>query len=200
MKLLGKTSHYDKILAYMKNPNAEISELTDHEREMLDRWNEAFSLMRNYNTTADAAAILMKRFPGLSRATAYRDCSNAISLFGDISKSTKEGIRHLSTEITRDAIQIARIKNNEDAMIRGAESIAKINGVNINDPDLPDFDQLEPHTYELSLPDNAIRALQYMIASGKIDLNGLVNTMAETAEDAEIIEDPKPLDDENTGS
>src|SRR5690554_846482 len=128
MRLIGKVSQYDKIVAYLKNPDSDSSELTAKEQEMLNRWDEAFTLLRNYNSTADAAAILMKRFPGLSRATAYRDCASAISLFGDISQSKKEGIKHLTTEIARDAIAIARIKNNEDGMLKGAKVIADING------------------------------------------------------------------------
>lgn len=188
MKLLGKTSHYERIVAYMSDRLAE-SELTDHEKTLINRWNEAFTLMRNYNSMADAAALLMKRFPGLSRASAYRDCSNAMSLFGDITKATKEGIRHLSTEIVRDSIEMARSANDYSEMRQGAKDIAAINGVNLNDPDMPDFDQLEPHTYDISLDPITLQALQQMIKSGKIDLSEVVNNMASHAEDAEIIED-----------
>lgn len=187
MRLVGKISQYDKIVAYMKDPEADDSTLTAKEKEMIARWQEAFTLIRNYNSIADAAAILMKRFDGISRATAYRDCAAAISLFGDITKSTKEGIRHLTTEIARDAINIARLKNNEDAMIRGAESIARINGVNDNDPDLPDFSAVEPHTYVLGLPEPFVRVMEQMIKGGRIDLTQVVNNMANTADDAQII-------------
>ncbi|SDG67881.1 hypothetical protein SAMN05421827_109133 [Pedobacter terrae] len=131
----------------------------------------------------------MKRFPGLSRATAYRDCANALSLFGDIAQSTKQGIKHLATEIVKDAIGIARIKNNEVAMIQGAKEMASINGVNTVDPDLPDFSKLEPNTYNISLPQNVISALQSMITGGHINLGGLVNEMSKHADEAEIIKD-----------
>lgn len=197
MKLLGKATHYDRIVAYMKDENAEV-DLTAHEKSMLDRWMEAFTLMRNYNSTADTAAILMKRFPGLSRATAYRDCSNAISLFGDISKSTKEGIRHLTTEIIRDAIELARSKNDGANMIKGAVAIARVNGVNDTDPDLPDFELLEPHTYELGLDDKMIGALRSMIAGGKVDLGMIVDAMSAGAVDAEYVEEPKQLPNGNS--
>ncbi|WP_090500559.1 hypothetical protein [Pedobacter terrae] len=153
------------------------------------RWQEAFTLQRNGHSTADSAALLMKRFPGLSRATAYRDCANALSLFGDIAQSTKQGIKHLATEIVKDAIGIARIKNNEVAMIQGAKEMASINGVNTVDPDLPDFSKLEPNTYNISLPQNVISALQSMITGGHINLGGLVNEMSKHADEAEIIKD-----------
>jgi len=190
MKVLGKSSTYERIVAFMQDRLAE-TELTEHEQQLINRWNEAWTLLRNYHSTSDAAAILMKRFPGISRATAYRDCSNAVSLFGDISKSTKEGIKHLATEITKDALIIARENRNEDAMIKGAAAIAKINGVNVTDPDLPDFDKIEPHNYNITLPPAMIQALQTMISGGKIDLTQLLDNVAKNADDAVIISETK---------
>jgi len=179
-------SAYERIVAYSKDPDGEISILTEHEQYMLARWNEAFTLQRNYTSAADTAAILMKRFPGISRATAYRDCRDAISLYGDISKATKDGIKHLATEIVRDGIGIARMKNNEDAMIRGGAAIAKINGVNLVDPDLPRFDLLEQNTYEVNLPPAALSLLEAMVNGGSIDLTQMVDAMGAHAEEAVI--------------
>lgn len=187
MRLIGKITTYDKIIAYLKDPEANKDTLTANEQAMLDRRMEAFTLIRNYNSNADAAAILMKRFPGISRATAYRDCADAVSMFGDISKATKEGIRHLASEIVRDAIQIARIKNNEEGMMKGAKALSDINGVNSTDPEMPDFAALEPHTYNIVLPDAFLKVMQLMIKGGKIDLTQVVNNMARTAEPAVIV-------------
>jgi hypothetical protein len=197
MKLLGKTSNYERIVAFMTDRLAE-SELTEHERNLINRWNEAYTLLRNYNSTADAAAILMKRFPGLSRATAYRDCSNAINLFGDISKSSKDGIKHLTTEMVKDAAVIARSMGSPNAIIKAALAIAKINGVNVTDPDLPDFEKIEPHTYEINLPQPVLKAIMAMIGAGKIDLSEMVNKMALEADEAVILEETKNLPDDNS--
>jgi len=194
MKVLGKTSNYENVIAFMKDEKAEV-DLTDHEKQLVIRWNEAFTLMRNYHTTADAVAILMKRFPGLSRATAYRDCANAISLFGDISKSSKEGIRHLSTEMIKDSAIIARAKNNEDGLRKAGEAMAKVNGVNLNDADEFDWSELEPHTYELALDDQMLKALRSLIKAGKIDLTMVVEAMSAQAEDVEFEEVIKQLPD-----
>lgn len=189
MRLIGKISQYEKIVAYMKDPEADEETLSEKEKEMLDRWIEAFTFMRNYNSMADAAALLMKRFPGLSRSTAYRDCSSALSLFGDIALAKKDGIKHLATEIVRDSIAIARLKNNEDGMRQGASAMATINGVNITDPDLPDFAKLEPHEYVIGLPENFITAFQNAISGGHMDFSKVVNNMAANAEDAIVIEE-----------
>jgi hypothetical protein len=191
MKLLGKTSSYEHIAAYMRDELAE-TELSDHEQLLVQRWNEAWTLMRSGKSMADAAAILMKRFSvegkPLSRATAYRDCSNAISLFGDIAQSTKEGIKHLTTEIVRDSITIARAKNNEDGMRNGALAIAKINGVNTTDPDLPDFSKLEPNTYVFQLDPLAAKAIEHLVRTGRIELSMITDAMTELAETVDFVE------------
>jgi hypothetical protein len=193
MRLIGKVSSYEKIIAYLKDPEGNADQLTENEQRMLTRRMEAFTLIQGHNY-ADAAAILMKRFPGISRATAYRDCADAVSMFGDISKATKDGIRHLASEIVRDAISIARLKNNEEGMIKGAKALADINGVNTMDPDMPDFSALEPHTYVLGLPPKFIKVMELMIKGGKIDLTQMVNNMANVADEAEIIEETNGSD------
>lgn len=194
MKLIGKVTSYDKIIAYLKDPEAGKGALTEHECKMLDRRLEAWTLIRNYSSHADAAAILMKRYPGISRATAYRDCADAISMFGDISRAAKEGIRHLSSEITLDAINIARIKNNEDAMLRGAKVLTEIHGVNKVDPEMPDFASWKDHTYVLGMPAPFIKAFEKMISGGVIDLTSVVNN-ADFAEDAVIVSEEEDGDD-----
>jgi len=186
MKLIGKVSQYEKIVAFMKDPEGDETGLTEHDKKVIIRWMEAFTIMRNYNSMADAVAILMKRFPELSRPTAYRDIANAIALIGDISKTTKEGIRHLSTEIARDAIDMARNNNDYDAMIKGANAIAKINGVNILDPDAINFEALEPHNFQIVLPDGVLDLLKSMIKTGRVDFSDMVDHIAEDATDVTI--------------
>lgn len=191
MKLLGKTTTYEHIAAYMRDELAE-TDLSVHEQLLVQRWNEAWTLMRSGKSMADASAILMKRFSvdgkPLSRATAYRDCSNAISLFGDIAQSTKDGIKHLTTELVRDAAVIARAKNNEDGMMKAALAIAKINGVNTTDPDLPDFSKLEPNTYVFQLDPLTVKAIEHLIRTGRIELSMLTDAMNELAETVEFVE------------
>lgn len=191
MKLLGKISSYDKIVAFMTN-ELEESKLTEHEQQMCIRWNEAWTLCRKFMSTADAAAILMKRFPGLSRAQAYRDCANAESLFGDIRQTKKEGIRNLVTEMLKDHYSTAKKMGELSEMRLSAVSIAKVNAVNVNDPDTFDWEKLEPHTYVLGIDPQMIQALKSMISGGKIDLTNMVDAMNSMATDAVIVSETEP--------
>jgi hypothetical protein len=187
MRLLGKSDSYENIILFMTGEKEE-HELTEHEQARVHRLNEAWTLLSNFHSTSDAVAILRKRNPKLSRATAYRDCADAISLFGDISRSTKEGIKHLSTEIVKYGLSIARAQKDADTIIKGGLAIARINGVNVNDPDLPDFSKLEPHTYNVVLDDLTQKAILLLIRTGRIDLNMIAQAMQEVAEDVEYTE------------
>lgn len=196
MKALGKNTSYERILAHMREELAE-SDLSDFEKYKLTRLHEAFTFLRQWKTTQDAVALLLKRFPGISKATAYRDCADAISLFGDISKSTKEGIRHLSTELLREAAVLAKAKNDPEAMIKAALAMAKVNGVNITDPDAFNWAALEPHIYKYAVDPITLAAMRQMVNGGKVDLGGIVEAMNANAEEAVIIDD-KESPDENT--
>jgi len=189
MKLLGSVSKYEKIVAYMSNPDAQVTDLTEHEQYMLQRWTSAYTMQRAYKSIPDTAAILMKLYPGLSRATAFRDCRDSISLFGDISKSTKEGIRNLAMEMVKDGAAIHKAKQDGDGLIKAGNTLAKVGGVNITDPDLPDFTKLEPHQYVLGLPDQLVNLLIEMGKTGRIDLTQVVNNMGNFAEEAQEVEE-----------
>lgn len=190
MKALGKVSQYDKLLAYMRDPDGNDSSLTDHDKHTLDRWLKAHSLCQAHSMS-DATAILMKLFPGLSRATAYRDCSNATSMLGDITRSTKEGYRHISLEWIKEAKAIATAERNAKEIKSCGLALAKVGGVNQIDPDTIDWSQVEDHTYEFGLPKEFMAALANIVSAGVVDLADMVNRMGDIAEDAIIVDEGK---------
>lgn len=189
MKTSRKQNLYERILAYAINPEAGSEDLTAHELHVYQRWFEAFTSLRNYRSQAETVALLMKRFPGLSRATANRDCGNCIKLFGDISGASKEGYRHLALEMIRDGAAIAYATNDGKTLIKAGLAIERVGGVNKTDPDLPDFSKLEPHQYVLGLPPTLVQMLQTMGQSGRIDLTQVVQNMSHFAQDAVEVED-----------
>jgi hypothetical protein len=170
----------------MKDELTEV-DLSEHEKLTVARYQEAWTLTRKFMSTADAAAILMKRFPGLSRATAYRDIANATSLFGDISVVKKEGIRHLVTEIFKAALAIAIEQKDPNAIIKAGNAIARANALHVMDPETFDWSKLEPHTYVLGMDSRSVAALKAMISGGKVDLRSMADMMNSEAVDAEII-------------
>jgi len=189
MNLIGNLSKYDKIQAYMTNPDAVITDLSEHEREMLDRWQEAYTMQRKYTSVSDTVAILMKRFPGLSKATAYRDCRDSMNLFGDIIKAKKDAMRNLALEMVKDGARIANAEKDSKGLIRAGLAIARIAGVNVTDPDLPDFSKWEPHQYVLGLDKGLVNMLRAMTKSGRIDLSQVVTNMGNIADDAVEVSD-----------
>lgn len=189
MKQIGKLTQLERLRECALSMDGDVSTLSEHDQLVYNRWNEAFTMLRNYKSVSDAVALLMKRYPGLSRPTAYRDCANALQLFGDIVGSSKEGLRHLAIEMVRDGAAIARATNDAKGLIRAGLAIERIGGINKNDPDLPDFSKLEPHQYVLGLPPTLVKMLEEMGKTGRIDLTQVVDNMANFAEDAVEVED-----------
>jgi len=187
MKALGKVSQYDKLLAYMKDRDADNSSLSDHDRHILDRWLKAHSLCGTH-TLPDAVAILMKLY-NISRPTAYRDCADATSMMGDITKSTKEGYRHISIEWIKEAKAIATAERDAKEIKSCGLALAKVAGVNTVDPDIIDWSLVEPNTYQFGLPKEYMDMFAKMVDSGVVELADIVNRMGDLAEDATIVED-----------
>ena len=177
--LIGNISVYQKIVNYMKDP--DNGDLTESEQTLVNRWIEAWTLMRENDSMARTVKIMQFKYPNMSRAQCYQDCANAISMFGDISKASKEGIRNLCSEIVKDAIRMARIQNKPGIMIQGAKELAMINGVNEVDVEAPNFALLEPHIYNIMLDDNSMKVLSKIL-----NTKGVIN-LDENVEDAVIV-------------
>ncbi len=123
---LQKDTFLDKVYQFLADESS-VS-LTDAEKNRLDRLHHAFALQRQgYNDKA-ASNILMRQY-GLSRATHYRDLSDAKEFFGDVQKSSKEAERHLMGQMLLDAYRLARKGKDFKAMVKAMEVRAKILGL-----------------------------------------------------------------------
>jgi len=88
LAISNKDTHFEKVLpSYLDDSRIVLSPL---EEGMKKRWEAAFSLLLNFKSREQAVKILQQQFGG-SLATAYRDINHALALFGDITKSRKEG-------------------------------------------------------------------------------------------------------------
>lgn len=101
----------DRIKAAFINEGAE-EKLTADEKARKEQLESAHGLLVNYHSLEQAVPLLMGRF-GLSRATAYRRCNEAIRLFGDVTRSYKDGIRHILYEFAMKVFQLAAGRKNE---------------------------------------------------------------------------------------
>jgi hypothetical protein len=146
-QILSKETTFERIFAHFMD---ESVKLTPKEEQIRERWDAAFSLLLNYHSTEQAANIMKSKY-GISRAQAYRDVQNATRLFGDISKAHKEGIRHILYEYSMKVFQMAaNCKPPDlDQMNKSITNMMKIKGLDKDDPDIPAFEHLQQHIYNI---------------------------------------------------
>lgn len=186
-KLLQKDNNQEAIITYLRDPDADLDVLTFKQKQLLDFYTDAYTVMRNYNSVPDAINILIKlsdkRGSKISRSTARRYVYDAMDVFGYSSKIKREGILHYSTEVMRDAIAMAKEQGDPKTMIMGAKEVAALNGA--DEIEGPNFDMLEPHIIEIMLDPEAMKLLKMLAGKGSLDLDTLMgNAMNTLAEDA----------------
>lgn len=172
-KLLEDQSTYDRILAYLENIEGQ-HDLTDHEKILAKRYIDGYNFFRDTKSRSESVAKLMK-VHNISRPQAYRDVAAAISLFGDASKMTLQGVRHLVTETLLEAINMARRLGKPGIMIIGADKLGK--AWNIQNPLEESMKEMEPHTYIMNLDQQSLLALTKMMGTGNIDFAQFLNNL-----------------------
>lgn len=169
-------------------------ELTPKHQEILQRVKAAYALMidpENPHTRSEAAAVLEEEF-GISERTAYDAVRIALNLYGDVNAAEKKGLRNLVFEYAQTTWRQAKQKGNEKAMAAAVATMVKIHGLDKEDPEMPEFEKLEPSVVVLNLPEGSMELLQGLLKGGIVNLN----TMAD-AEDAEyevVEEDGRRVD------
>ncbi|MBJ6109443.1 hypothetical protein JAO73_10490 [Hymenobacter sp. BT523] len=101
----------DRIKASYLNEGAE-AKLTADEKRRKEELEGAHGLLVNYHSLEQAVPLLMGRY-SISKATAYRRCTEAMRLFGDVTRSYKDGIRHILYEYAMKVFQLAAGRKNE---------------------------------------------------------------------------------------
>jgi len=138
----------DNLKEYCLNPDS--TKLSPKEKEMFDRWDVADNLLRQYPNRKDAASMMMEKFKGISRASAYRDLYNAQRLFGSMSRYDKNYWRDY---LVNDILEVIKIcKNQSPADVRNINAahsnLIKTLQLDKDDPEI-DIDKLEQHNYYL---------------------------------------------------
>ena len=163
---------FDKIFLWYVDKEGKI-QLTSKEEAIRQRWSAAFALLCNYHSPQQAIPLLMKEFD-ISQAQAYRDIRNAINLFGDISKSEKEGYRHILHEYTMKIFQIAAKDGNLEIMMKSVTTMMKLRGLDRDDPYVPDFSNIQPPSVEITIPTDIQVFLSQILQKGVVDVSNLV--------------------------
>lgn len=162
-----KDTHFENVLAsYLDESKIKLTPL---ELEMKKRWETAFSLLINWKSREQAVKILKDQF-NVSLATAYRDINRALSLFGDITKSRKEGWRYLIFEYNQQLFQMAIKDKNLETMGKCLDRMIKLADLD-KEENAFNPEKLQAQIYEINVPKSIEKALMTVLKTGNVDFN-----------------------------
>lgn len=160
-------------------------ELTPKQEEIRQRLVAAHGLLCRFHSPARATKKHAKRW-NLSDVQAWRDVRDAISLFGDVQKAEKEGIRYIVFEYAVETFRQAKKNKDYKAMSRAVDTMSKVMGLDKESPDLPDFEKLKPSIIVVGLPENQVQRLDTILSAGAVNFSKELPTAEEYLEYEEI--------------
>ena len=175
IKLPAKTT-FDKIYKYYAVGGDSVK-LSEKEHQIRKRWQVAFSLLCNISEKGETRSVeavknTLVETEGISAPQAYRDIKNAMRLFGDVLSATRKGQRHVIYEMQMRVYNLALREGSEDLTAANRAIGNMINLFNLNFPDSANKDEdIQPHTYKMSIPKEIITMLSSLTKSGVVNLN-----------------------------
>jgi hypothetical protein len=156
---------------YYLNANARRPVvLTETQEAYRQRLVAVWTLLCRFHSDEQVKVIHMKNYK-ISIDTAYRDIRNAISLFGDVRNTEKEGRRHILYEWCVRTWQMAADKGDHKSMNRALENMIKLMGLDKDAGDAPNFEELQPSMVVTALPEGMEQSILAMLGGGAINLN-----------------------------
>lgn len=181
----NKVPMVEKVRQYYLTANTDNPVvLTELEEEYRQRMVSCWSLLCNYHSDEQARRIHAKNY-GLKDRTAYRDVQNALYVFGEVSRTDKEGRRQQMYEWCVRALQMAKDQGDVKSMNRALENMMRLTGADQPDGDSPDFERLAPSLVVTALPQGIEDAILSMLKGGSINLNKIPEAETIAYEEAE---------------
>lgn len=125
---------------------------------------------------------IMEEEHGIKYSTAWRLIRETEELFGNQGEVDKRMKRLIASEMAQQAYEVARAKNNARAMTSATNSFIKAWGLDRDDPDMPDFSKLDTPANILVLDDEVKSKLDALPEGGAVDLNNILDEIAEDVE------------------
>jgi hypothetical protein len=168
--------------------------LSPHDHQICERWESAFALLLKHKIRS----IACKKHAAVYKITerqAYTDIKNAERIFVPIHKYSKEFVRLTIIESAmRDVksceamiktkgekISTGEWKNIMEIKDRAEKRVIKAAGLDMYDPNLPDFSKILPHVYEIRLPDEVKNMFKTVIGRGVVDITAMMSSMSQEA-------------------
>ena len=164
LKAVPKETAFDRIFAWYVDENS--IQLTEAETERKDRWEKCWYILCNNRSLQQTVNIVQRLYRGkVSRATVYNDVKFATKLFGEIAKPSKDAQRFILTEYSQRIYQIAMKKDppDLDQANKAIANMVKLGALDKDDPDMPDFNKIQQHIFNFTLPEEILHFMRYNI-------------------------------------
>jgi hypothetical protein len=186
-------SSFDKIRDFILG---RTEALPEHLMLAQHRWTSAFTLLGDNHFRSDrfVAKELMHVY-GISEITAYADIAASKRMFGDARKSYKDAERYLASENAKElygkawSMFLATKKYQWFVAAVSQQKLhARVNGLDRDDPDLPDPSKINPPTQILQINIEYITSqfAQHIDPKAKHKLNELLAKIDDLVQSSRI--------------
>lgn len=193
MMNIASDSAFDKIRDFILG-RTEV--LPDNLQQIQLRWTAAFTMLGDNHFRSDrhVARQLMHVY-GISHQTAYSDIAASKRMFGDARKSYKDAERYLASENAKElfgkawSMFLATKKYQWYVAAVSQQKIhAKVNGLDRDDPDLPDPSKINPPIQVLQINIDFIKSefARHIDPKAKHKLNELLARIEDLIETSRI--------------
>lgn len=171
----NKNSNKEVIISWFEG-RIKDEELTDHQKEYWDRVQTCHASQLKLHARKRTINMLCKRFD-LSRATAQRLYADTEEIIGSQRKSNKEFKRLIAEEMAKATYRKARQLDSPGLMVKALHAYIRATGIEMEDSDIPAFNELEPADVYTMLPPTIEKHLLEQLAEGVINLNAAPKTI-----------------------
>lgn len=191
-KIKNEGTTLDKIKGHLVYGEHYVR-LTQHEQELLERWNTVFNLLKIGKSTSAIHASLKRLYNVEGLATVYRDIANAKKLFGSIDSVDKNAERIIAIEWARMTFRMALAKKDIDGMNAATRNLIKASAIERDDPETFTEEDMQQHVYYaiIKMPNESIQLDLSGTGLEKIPkrkVQGIIQSMYSDIDDVQAIE------------
>jgi hypothetical protein len=191
-KIKNEGTTLDKIKGHLVYGEHYVR-LTQHEQELLERWNTVFNLLKIGKSTSAIHASLKRLYNVEGLATVYRDIANAKKLFGSIDSVDKNAERIIAIEWARMTFRMALAKKDIDGMNAATRNLIKASAIEHDDPETFTEEDMQQHVYYaiIKMPNESIQLDLSGTGLEKIPkrkVQGIIQSMYSDIDDVQAIE------------
>ena len=165
----SKDSLYQRISASYIDENFQ---LLPAEEAVKTRLRHIHGLRLSNKYSKHQAIQIHIREMGVSQATAYRDYSWAMQIFGDIEKSDLQAERLILAERYWELYQRALKKDELEQARRALDSYKSLFNFDKEEKEI-NFDKITAHEYHIKMSRKSFKILREALSTGVVDFNDL---------------------------